>query len=107
LLLLGNCSGEGRINIACYASTDQGETCQERGVLSVANAHKGIYLCEPHLVQLPNGRLLGQMRVNGRDVENRQLMQSISADGGRTWSSVVSTGIWGVRTCCNILRECG
>jgi len=95
LLFLGNRYGE-RVDIVCYASRDQGETWQERGVLSNARAIEGIYLCEPHLVQLTDGRLLGQLRVNSADVEKRQLMQSLSADGGRSWSPVVSSGIWGL-----------
>ena len=96
LLFLGNRDRRGQLDIACYASQDRGESWQERGVLSNAHVLDDIYLCEPHLVLLPNGCLLGQMRVNSAEVEKRQLMQSVSADGGKTWSLVASTGIWGL-----------
>lgn len=96
LLFLGSREAQGQVYIACYASSDLGESWYERGILANARALDDIYLCEPHLVQLPDGRLLGQMRVNSADVEKRQLMQSVSADGGRSWSSVETTGLWGL-----------
>lgn len=96
LLFLGNQSGAGRGSIACHVSTDGGARWQLRGILAAADALPGCYLCEPHLVQLADGRLLGQMRVNSADLEKRQLMQSVSADGGRSWSPVESTGLWGL-----------
>ena len=96
LIFLGNQRDKGRASIACYVSTNSGEAWQKRGVLADANCLEGIYLCEPHLAQLPDGRLLGLMRVNAADVEKRQLMQSFSKNGGRTWSPVESTGIWGL-----------
>lgn len=96
LLFLGTLVAAGQVYIACHASRDQGESWYERGVLSNAHALDDIYLCEPHLVQLPDGRLLGQMRANSADIEKRQLMQSISADGGRSWSPVAATGLWGL-----------
>lgn len=96
LLFLGNHREQQRVTIACYASTDLGASWQERGVLADAHALKGCYLCEPHLVQLDDGRLLGQMRVNSADIEMRELMQSVSSDGGRTWNPVERTGLWGL-----------
>jgi hypothetical protein len=96
LLFLGNHRQAGKVSIVCYVSTDQGTSWLERGVLAAAHALEGIYLCEPHLAQLPDGRLLGQLRVNAAEVEKRQLMQSVSSDGGRSWSPVETTGIWGL-----------
>ena len=83
-------------HIACYSSDDLGESWQLRGLVAAAHALNDICLCEPHLLQLPDGRLIGQMRVNSADIEKRQLMQSVSEDGGRSWSPVLSTGIWGL-----------
>jgi len=96
LLFLGNHRHAGKVSIACYVSSDQGSSWQERGILADAHALEGLYLCEPHLVLLADGRLLGQMRVNAVEVEKRQLMQSVSRDGGRSWSPVEATGIWGL-----------
>jgi hypothetical protein len=96
LLYLGVDSHGPKVNVACYASHDLGESWELRGIVSDAMAMPGIFLCEPHLLQLADGRLVGQMRVNAADVEKRQLMQSISEDGGRTWSPVESTGVWGL-----------
>lgn len=96
LLYLGYETLDTKLNISCYASIDQGECWQLRGVLSDCNALSGLLLCEPHLVELSDGRLLAQLRVNAAEVEKRQLMQSVSSDGGRSWSPVLSTGIWGL-----------
>ena len=96
LLYLGTEGLDSEANISCYASSDQGDSWQLRGVVSGAGALTDIWLCEPHLVQLGDGRLLGQMRVNSPDIEKRQLMQSVSDDGGRTWSPVAETWIWGL-----------
>ncbi len=96
LLFLGNHRSAEQVSIACYVSIDRGESWQARGVLADAQALEGIYFCEPHLVRLPDGRLLGQLRANAADVDKRQLFQSISEDGGRSWSPVEATGIWGL-----------
>ena len=96
LLYLGTEATTEGARISCYASDDLGESWQLRGVLSAARTLTDIYLCEPHLVKLADGHLLGQMRVNSAGVEKRQLMQSISADGGRSWSPVETTGLWGL-----------
>ena len=53
---------------------------------------ESVYYNEPHLVELPDGRLLAHIRVDGFDgktVDEGSLftsLQSISEDGGRTWS---------------------
>ncbi len=96
LLYLGSQPKPGGAEINCYASVDGGENWQLRGLLSDSVALAGHTLCEPHLVQLADGRLLGQLRVNAVEVEKRTLLQCISSDGGCTWSSIESTNIWGV-----------
>ena len=97
LLYLGSSAAGGtEQKIACFASHDLGENWCLRGFLSGADILPGIHLCEPHLVVLPGGSLLGQMRVNAADIEQRQLMQSISEDGGYSWGPVTSTGLWGL-----------
>ncbi len=98
LLYLG-VDGNSPQNVACYASDDRGASWRLRGTVAESCALRGMYLCEPHLVQLADGRLIGQMRVNSADVEKRQLMQSVSEDGGRSWTPVQSTGIWGLPPC--------
>jgi len=95
LLYLG-VDGNSPQNVACYTSGDLGESWQLRGIVADAHALAGIYLCEPHLVQLADGSLIAQMRVNSADAQKRQLMQSVSDDGGRSWSPVETTGIWGL-----------
>jgi len=95
ILYLGN-DGNSPQNIACYASNNLGASWQLRGVVAGAHSMGGMFLCEPHLVQLADGRLIGQMRVNSADVEKRQLMQTVSEDNGRSWTPVESTGIWGL-----------
>jgi hypothetical protein len=96
LLYLGTEAKAEEVKICCYSSADSGESWQLRGVLSAARTLPEIYLCEPHLVRLTDGTLLGQMRVNSADVEKRQLLQSFSHDGGRSWSAVENSGLWGL-----------
>lgn len=50
---------------------------------------------ELHGVECASGRLLVHIR-NHNKVNSRELLQTISEDGGRTWSVPETTGIWGL-----------
>ncbi|NLZ37535.1 MAG: exo-alpha-sialidase [Clostridiales bacterium] len=75
--------------IALYASNDGGYTWQRRGLcdkpksdeLSWDNFH------EPHVIELPDGRLFGTIRADGKEVyRGFTVYSTISEDGGITWS---------------------
>ncbi|MBQ3861223.1 MAG: exo-alpha-sialidase, partial [Clostridia bacterium] len=51
---------------------------------------------EPHVVELPSGRLLGMIRGEGAQVEfGFTMFETHSDDGGRSWSPLVPTHIQG------------
>ena len=49
---------------------------------------------EPHVVELKSGKLIGMIRHQPKDAES-YLIQTESMDGGRTWTPLHRTGIWG------------
>ena len=50
---------------------------------------------EATLVELPDGRILAVLRQQGVGPAVRQLFQSLSCDGGRTWSVPEPLPLWG------------
>jgi hypothetical protein len=50
---------------------------------------------EPHVLELASGKLIAFARNEPKDRTQCFLLQSESVDGGRTWSTLHSTGIWG------------
>lgn len=50
---------------------------------------KRVLSCEPHMIELPSGKLLCHFRVDAQAVEGRRIFttfQTESKDGGRSWS---------------------
>ncbi|MBE6612346.1 MAG: exo-alpha-sialidase [Ruminococcaceae bacterium] len=90
--------------IRAYRSVDGGYTWEELGSVPIPENHKLEYYHEPHVVELPDGRLLGALRVQGsEDIEGKAyyrgeflpgftIYTTISDDGGRTWSMPKPTG---------------
>ncbi len=46
----------------------------------------GLFFYEPHAIELPDGRILCQMRVQNHDESIFTLYQTVSSDKGKTWS---------------------
>ena len=44
---------------------------------------------EPHAIELPDGKIICQLRAEGEDDSYLTLFQTVSSDGGRTWSKPV------------------
>ena len=74
--------------IAMMTSHDRGETWEMTGYVPLpSDLDDFCYLHEPHVVELPNGRLLGAMRVHDRKVEPiNTTYTTFSDDKGKTWS---------------------
>jgi len=51
--------------------------------------------CEPHVVELKSGKLIGMIRYQTKPYEESFLLQTESTDGGRTWTPIHQTKIWG------------
>lgn len=74
--------------IRFYDSADGGKTWNFVSELELGEGllhHQFEY--EPHVVELPSGRLLGAIRVHGRSVEPvNTVYTTFSDDGGKTWT---------------------
>lgn len=92
--------------VEAWESADEGKTWSRSGRVPV---HPGTHVShyhEPHAVELADGRLLGHIRFqNHRDPEAAKvedlglthfsIMQTVSDDGGRTWSTPEPLGFHG------------
>lgn len=82
--------------IAAYASKDGGFTWDRLSELDVPDGYTLGNLHEPHVLELPNGRLLGMIRAQGKEAFHGFSMLSChSDDGGHTWSTPKSLDVSG------------
>jgi len=89
--------------VAALRSTDGGATWTEAGAVPIFPGTHPANYHEPHVVELPSGRLIGHIRLqshSGYDVEplglvNFSIMQTESTDGGCTWSEPRPLGFHG------------
>jgi len=96
LIYLGKDSREmGQGEILAAVSADGGRTWSVRGTVPVYPGTRPANYHEPHVLELPSGKLIGMIRVENADgigldkdagVVNFSIMQTESSDGGRTWS---------------------
>ena len=90
--------------IAALRSSDGGKTWTRQGTVPMCAGTVDANYCEPHVVELNDGRLLGMIRMEGGDAEilpervtspGFSLMQTISEDGGKTWTEAYPLGFAG------------
>lgn len=81
--------GSGR-SIMAVRSTSEGRDWRKLGVVPCGDYDPG-KMHEPHVVELPDGRLLGAIRYE----EPFSVLMTESEDGGYTWSPIRATGIAG------------
>lgn len=104
---LGAGSARPWAKIFCVRSHDRGVTWGEAALVADGSA-LALHFMEPSLVRLKNGRLISMLRSRGvgegGDERRGELAeasnagytyQSISEDGGKTWSKLEKTPIWG------------
>lgn len=86
--------------ILCAVSDDDGRTWRVQGEVPFPEETTSANYHEPHVIELPNGRLIGLIRIENAapivDLEaigfpHFGLMQSESDDGGRTWTTARTT----------------
>lgn len=94
LLYISTGSRDGKVAMLAERSTDDGRTWK---TISVIPKHPEFDtgLSEPHVVELKSGKLIAMIRNEPHDRTKCFLLQSESTDGGKTWSQMKSTGIWG------------
>ncbi|MBR4206412.1 MAG: exo-alpha-sialidase [Clostridia bacterium] len=82
--------------IAAYRSADGGRSWEKLGELSIPEGTVPDNFHEPHVLELPHGRLLGMIRAQGAGVAHGFTMyETHSDDGGITWSPMISLGVSG------------
>ncbi len=89
--------------ITAVCSEDGGMSWKRLGQVPVYPATDPANYYEPHVVELPSGRLLGMIRIEdvpgkelkGAGIPSFSLMQTMSEDGGNTWSTAQPLGFHG------------
>lgn len=82
--------------VAAYESRDDGRTWTKLGEVPKPEGTVWNNFHEPHVLELENGRLIGMIRAEGKEIgPNFTVYQSVSDDGGRTWTEMVGLGISG------------
>jgi len=80
--------------VALYKSFDSGYSWEKISVVTPPDwLVDKEFLDEPHVIELPDGRLFGAFRIEGR--KPFTIGTTVSEDGGKTWSDVVCTGVSG------------
>lgn len=88
---------DGLSKVRCYISNDYGHTWEKRGDVPLPDGHSWDQFHEPHVVQLPSGRLFGAIRVHGRsEAPGETCYTTYSDDEGITWSEPKFIGITGL-----------
>ncbi|MBQ8510508.1 MAG: exo-alpha-sialidase [Clostridia bacterium] len=84
--------------VCAYKSTDGGYTWNQTASLSFPEGTIPGNFHEPHAIELPDGRILGMIRVEGKNLTNLvgyTMYQTISEDGGKTWTIPAPTDVSG------------
>ncbi len=83
-------------HIRAYKSIDGGYTWNELAILPIPAGTKNHNFHEPHVIELPDGRLFGAIRAQGNEIQpGFTFYTTESTDGGRTWTMPVNQGIDG------------
>jgi len=100
LLLVGKvlCSRNGPVVVE--ASSDDGLTWTQIGEIPIPEALRSVdgvpaTIAEPHVVEAANGSLLAMIRYQPPNEAEHIMLQSRSRDGGVSWVTARSSGIWG------------
>lgn len=82
--------------ISVYSSHDGGFTWEHTGDVPVGDDVTYYHMHEPHMIELPNGRLLGAIRIHARETQpDFTVYTTYSDDKGKTWSKPVCIGVDG------------
>jgi len=81
--------------IAAARSTDDGRSWSLIGTVPCAPGMANVNVCEPHVAELPSGKLLGLIRSERLQEGSFHLLQTESVDGGETWTQARPLDIYG------------
>ena len=87
---------EERPPVSVFTSRDGGYTWEFTGSVPNGDVVTPINMYEPHVVELPNGRLLGAIRTHSVDIDPQfTVFTTYSDDKGKTWSKPMGIGVDG------------
>ncbi len=95
LLYVGTANINDKKKLAVEESLDDGKSWELLSTISIPDNDSISPYSEPHVVEMPDGKLLAMFRYNPYDRTNSYLQQSESYDGGKTWTKTHKTNIWG------------
>lgn len=76
-------------------SEDDGQTWQVNGVVPTRDGDTSAQYHELHAVEASDGRIVAHIR-NGNPNNPDENLQTVSKDGGETWSTPQAMGLWGI-----------
>lgn len=89
----GNINGE-KVNVV-EESRDVGKSWQIISTIAIPEDEDIKYYHEPHVAEMPDGKLVAQIRYQPSEKRQSYLRQSESYDGGKTWTEAYETPMWG------------
>ncbi len=103
LIIVGSGNNDGssaKRTLTVARSSDQGITWKVLATMPATPKGRDIEgdshrLCEPHVIELPSGKLLMMARMECRGFERRFLWQAESHDGGSTWTDPIESAVRG------------
>lgn len=95
LLYVGTANINGEKKLAVEESKNDGVTWNLITTINIPDYELIAPFSEPHVVEMPDGKLLSMFRCNPKEKMNSFLRQSESYDGGKTWTTTHKTKIWG------------
>ena len=95
LLYVGTGMIDGKYKIGVEESRNDGKSWKLISTIRIPEGMSYDNLHEPHAVEVSPGKLVMMIRYNPKDFSQNFMQQSESLDGGKTWTILHATPIWG------------
>ena len=95
LLYVGTGVIDRKYQIGVEESRNDGKSWKLISTISIPERMSYDDLHEPHAVEVAPGKLVMMIRYNPKDFSQNFMQQSESLDGGKTWTTLHATPIWG------------